>query len=497
MILSVITASYLFNFGFPNINTAEPQEKKPNIIVIVGEGAGWPSTSVAMDGNMRNAKQPSALTPNLAKLAEQGMRMSAFYASCPRCTPSRASYFTGVSPAKLHMTYVSEGGRQRRGGATGVQEDVGDNTKLIPPSPNMELPPEILTTAGALKLANYSSAHFGKWHVGRKAPTLKGFDEDDGANTNAGPGNNRTPNPGEGKLITDRGLAFIEKCVKAGKPFYLHVDHYGGGSEAEVTSESYKLVSGLYSGLREKQLAQVGIVHDVDAQSGRIMAKLDELGISNNTYVLYTTDHGDSGGNANLPLSMGKGSVQEGGVRIPFIVRGPGIKPGSQSDVRAFGWDLTPTFTELAGVTTPKQVEGGSLLSVWRGGSNVSRPVMELVIHFPHYDLSNGGPASAIFDGNFKLIRSYETGKSYLYNLAVDSAERNDLANSKPEKVAELEKRLDAYLKSVEAQMPTINPNYKPGSDFGATKRTGGGGKGGSRGRNGGGKNGGTTGGDF
>jgi len=124
MILSVITASYLFNFGFPNINTAEPQGKKPNIIVIVGEGAGWPSTSVAMDGNLRNAKQPSALTPNLAKLAEQGMRMSAFYASCPRCTPSRASYFTGVSPAKLHMTYVSEGGRQRRGGATGVQDGI-------------------------------------------------------------------------------------------------------------------------------------------------------------------------------------------------------------------------------------------------------------------------------------------------------------------------------------------------------------------------------------
>jgi len=158
---------------------SSPTPTPSNFVVIVGEGCGWSGTSIAMDGDHPEACAHKSLTPNLKKLQEQGMRASTFYASSPRCTPSRASIFTGVSPAALKMTYVNEGGSNRR------EEGEGSaNTRLLPPHPSMELPAEAKTVAQWLKPAGYRSAHFGKWHVGRTTPTRLGFDADDGANTN-------------------------------------------------------------------------------------------------------------------------------------------------------------------------------------------------------------------------------------------------------------------------------------------------------------------------
>lgn len=450
-----------------------PASGPPNFVVIVGEGCGWSGTSVAMDHDHADACADASLTPNLKKLQEQGQRSSAFYASSPRCTPSRASLFTGVSPAVLKMTYVSESGSNRR-----EESEASSNTRLLPPHPSMELPADVKTVAQLLKPAGYMSAHFGKWHVGRSAPGKVGFDADDGANTNSGPNRNAQPNPEEGIAITDRGIAFIEEQVKSKKPFYLHLSHYGGGTEEEVTPEALATVKKL--GGREgraKELALKGVVADVDRQIGRLLAKLDELGIAENTYVMFTTDHGTQGHNANPPLTGGKGSLLEGGVRVPFLVRGPGIKPGSQSDVRGISWDIVPTVLELAGVKREgkDRIEGGSLVATWKGEENakVSRPNEFIVMHFPHYDLDNGGPMTSIYSGPYKLLRVYETGKDSLYDVDKDLREANDLSTKEPEKLKELVALMEGYLKTVGAQMATKNEAFDPNAPAPEPRRGG------------------------
>ena len=457
---------------------------KPNFVFILGEGHGWSSTSVDMDGKYPPSDRVG-LTPNLEQLANDGMRFSDFYATCPRCTPSRASFLTGISPAKLHMTYVNEGGvgkREQDGGKGVGEKNAGTDAeaqkyplmKLIAPTPDMELPDGVKTTGDVMRAAGYATAHFGKWHAGRVDPMKHGFDISDGANTNQGPDRGEAPNPKQSSMITDRGIAFMREQVKAGKPFFLQMSHYGCGSEAEATPESFAETAQLLPKLTGKSLASAAGVRDMDKAVGRVRAALKELGISDNTYIYFSTDHGTPGGGtgrgvgANAPLTGSKGSVSEGGIRVPFIISGPGIQAGAISSVRASGMDVLPTMIDLAGSPLAKSftpdaklvVEGGSLKPVLKnsGAGNVSRPNDAIVIHFPHYDLNNGGPASAIFDGDLKLIRHYDTGKVTLFDIVKDPSESKDLSAEMPEKVNSLQARLDAYLKAVDAQMPTTAP---------------------------------------
>jgi arylsulfatase A-like enzyme len=173
-------------------------------------------------------------------------------------------------------------------------------------------------------------------------------------------------------------------------------------------------------------------------------------------------DHGAAGRNANAPLQGGKGSVLEGGLRVPFLVRGPGVAAKVCSHVRASTADVLPTVAELAGITKwPAAVEGGSLAAVLRGRGvgRVSRPREELVVHFPHYDLGNA-PASAIYLDDHKLVRCYEDGSTLLFDIGRDPEERRDLAADEPKLVADLVRRLDAYLKAIDAAMPRPNPAF-------------------------------------
>lgn len=207
------------------------------------------------------------------------------------------------------------------------------------------------------------------------------------------------------------------------------------------------------------------MAEDVDINIGLLLKKLDELGLAANTFVIYTTDHGTPG-RGNGPLNNGKGSLHEGGIRVPFIIRGPGVKAGVCSHTRVASIDLLPTIAELANVKTPlpSSIEGGSLAAVLRGDGKaaVKRLREEMVFHFPHYDLDNDGPATVLFLGNLKAYKSYESGELRLYDLAKDLGERNDLAKQMPDRAAELEKRINDYLKAINAQMPTANPNYDP-----------------------------------
>lgn len=439
--------------------------ERPNFVVFVleGTGAGWTSTSVAMDDRWPEAKGSPALTPNMQRLADTGMRFSDFYVSAPRCTPARASLLAGMSAAKLGMTYVNEGGGDKRGGRAGSEGSVQAAVqKLIPPTCSTELPAEITTVAELVRDAGYATAHFGKWHVGRQRPSAHGFDLDDGANSNRGPGGNDKPNPEEGLAITDRSLAFMERQTAAKRPFYVQISHYGGGSEDESLPETRQALAAELRGVRGKSAWQLAILRDVDDQIGRLLRALDETKLADSTYVFVVFDHGASGRNANAPLQGGKGSVLEGGVRVPFLVRGPGIEGKVCSHVRASTADLLPTVADLAGIAEwPAAVEGGSLVPVLRGRGvgRVLRPLEELVLHFPHYDLGSA-PASAIYVDDYKLVRFYEDGGIKLFDLGRDPEERRDLSGSEPERVAELSQRLDAYLKSIRAGMPRPNPAY-------------------------------------
>ena len=430
-------------------------EGPPNFIVILGEGHGWSSTSVQMDDRVPESKSSTVRTPNLEKLAQAGMRFSNYYAPSPRCTPTRASLFTGKSPAQLHMTFVGEGKKD---------EGSNQNGKVNAPVALMELPLAETTIAELLKSAGYATAHFGKWHVGRTSPSQHGFDESDGPTSNGGPGNVDNPHPKELIGMTDRGIDFLSRQAKAGKPFYLQLSHYASRDGTDATPESIEKVKSWNLNLQDRDLGNAATFLDLDDAFGRLMAKLDELGLVRNTYVIFTTDHGTPG--KNSPLAGGKGTVSEGGLRVPFIVRGPGIQPGTFSHVRVFGEDLLPTVADLAKIHTPmaKDIEGGSLTDLLShaGKGIVKRSHEDFVVHFPHYDKDAAGPASTILSGDFKLIRVYETGELHLYHLAIDPGERRDLAKDQPDKATELDKRLSDYLASVNAQMPTPNTAYDP-----------------------------------
>jgi arylsulfatase A len=248
-------------------------ETRPNFVVILGEGQGWSSTSVPMDDSVPSSRSDSVRTPNLERLAKEGMRFANFYAPSPRCTPSRAALFTGKSPAQLHMTFVGEG----------KGDDVFNaDRKVVPPHCLRELPAAEMTIGELLKPAGYATAHFGKWHVGHISPARHGFDETDGANSNRGPENEENPNPKQAYAITEKGTAFMTRQAKAGKPFYLQLSHYGRHNDPTTPTI-------------------------VDTTIGTILKKLDELGITGSTYIIYTTDHGTPG--RNPPLTGGKGTV--------------------------------------------------------------------------------------------------------------------------------------------------------------------------------------------
>ena len=439
---------------------------QPNFVFIQGEGQGWNSTSVRMNPEVPESRSDYFQTPNLERLAGGGMRFANYYAPSPRCTPSRAAYFTGKSPAKLGMTFVSLRS--------------GPNVKLVEPQPTLEMPLEETTIAEILRDSGYATAHFGKWHVGRASPAEHGFEETDGANSNGGPENVGSPNPKQAYGISERGLRFIHSRARAGKPFYIQISHYPGRSATDARDSTNKLVSGWPAsrGRSERDTGAASVIYDMDITVGMVLDKLDELGISEDTYVFYTTDHGTPGSRSNQPLALGKGTVREGGLRVPLFFRGPGIEPGSVSHVRATGMDLVPTVADLAGVADklPQDVEGGSLTAVLTndGHGTVSRPREEIVFHFPHYDSDPLGPASAMLAGDYKLIRFYEEpGRLRLFNILDDPYERNDLSDTMPEQVVALEGMLDAYLDSIAAGLPRINANFDPNQKVSRSERGG------------------------
>jgi len=456
---------------------ARADVNQPNFLVIMGEAQGWASMSVPQDDRNSEGSTSSFIkTPNLDSIAQHGIRFSDFYASSPRCTPTRAALFTGRNPARLHMTFVGES--KKEGG-------VNPGDRVIAPETTTQLPAGIETIGSLLKKSGYATAHFGKWHVGRDNPREHGFDENDGPNSNGGPDNVDEPNPKQCYGTAKLGMDFMTRQVKARKPFYLQISHYPGKQPESATPEMIESVKRrLGNRLDIMRIGQAAGNEEIDKTIGLVLAKLKELDALANTYIIYTADHGAQGRNANGALTNGKGTVWEGGLRVPLLVAGPGIKAGQFSHVRASTVDVLPTIMELAGVpasTLPIDLDGVSLVGVLKTDSNTppKRAHEELVVHFPHYDKDEIGPASAIIYQNWKMIRVFETEKRLLFDLTKDIGEQSDLAQANPNIVLALDNRMMNYLRSIEAGMPKPNPDYVEGGEKSGDRKGGKGGKGG------------------
>ncbi|MCP4442643.1 MAG: sulfatase-like hydrolase/transferase [Aureispira sp.] len=429
--------------------------QSPNVVFILIDDQGWNGTSAQMDSARTDSKSDYYQTPRLAQLAQTGMTFSQAYAPGPKCSPSRNSIQTGLTTANSKFTSTSS---------------IVDSTKiLLEPSSNIHIDNNNLTFPELVKQSNpnYYTAHYGKWHLGSQGPAAHGFDRGDG-NTS-----NNTGTQGEGvqvdpKLmyaITDSALAFIQDAKTANRPFFVQLSHYAVHSPSELQQATYNTIATRPIGAVHNDTLFGGMTEDVDHVVGNFLDSLTAWGLDTNTYVVYMSDNGASAGiSKNTPLSRGKLFLDEGGIRVPLIFRGPNIPVNSYSDVPVVGYDLYPTFVELMlGNTSavPSTVEGVSLKNVALGTSTAVSRNTSLIFHSPHYDLnSNKRPESAIRKGDYKFMVDYELGEFYLFNLKTDLEESNDLKGSLPQLTDSLCLELRDYLKISSAQMPTLNPAH-------------------------------------
>ncbi len=428
---------------------------QPNIIFILTDDMSWTGTSVQIDEQVAASKSDFYQTPNIEKLASQAMSFSAAYAPGPMCTPSRAGILTGKTPAELHMT-TPGGGRAQ------------SYQKLLSADFVRDLPTTKITIAEALKTQGYVTAHLGKWHLGRSNPGDHGFDVHDGATQNTSNGTDDNPKDVFG--ITDRAIDFMEEQAEAGKPFYLQLSHYAVHTPIESLEISRKKFQALEPGDRHHSVEYAAMTWDLDTSIGTLLNKIDELGLTKNTYVVLMSDNGGPGNrrqSQNLPLAGGKGSLYEGGIRVPLMVRGPGIEAGSFCRESVTGCDLLPTFCEWAKVPNQEKIEGTSLAPLLAGkDSDFQRSEKALLFHYPHYGLGPiQKPQSAIIAGEYKLIRDLESGDLQLFDLKNDLTESTNIAKKNPEKTEQLATLLDQRLAEVDAQMPTENPDYDPSKE--------------------------------
>lgn len=422
---------------------------RPNIAFMLADDQGWSGLSVAMHPSVVESKGEIFQTPNLERLAAQGMRFSSAYSPAPVCSPTRISLMTGKSPAALHWTKAAP-------------PEAGH--KLTEPRNVKSIGRGEVTIGDLLRKAGYATAHYGKWHINGGGPQQHGFDESDGDTGNENAFQFTDPNPVDIFGMAERAAAFMEKSVQAKKPFYIQLSWNALHAAENANRSTIAKYEQKQSGNNRKQVLTAAITEDLDTGVGRVLEAIDRLGLSGNTYVIYTSDNG-AGGGGKKTLKGGKGDVFEGGIRVPLIVRGPGIKPNTWCHVPVVGFDFLPTFCEWAGVdrdSLPPAVEGGSIapLLTHDGAGDVNRPREELVFHFPHYQ--GDTPHSAIRLGNLKLLHFYEDGHDELYDLSQDLSERKNLSGQRPAETSQLRDRLEQYLVAVNAQLPTPNADFNP-----------------------------------
>jgi arylsulfatase A len=450
---------------------------RPNIVLILVDDMGW--RDLTCYGSTFYE------TPHIDRLASQGMRFTDAYAACSVCSPTRASVLTGQYPARLHLTdYLS--GRPPQ------------NAKLQVPDWTPYLTRDTQTIAGALQSANYRSALIGKWHLGGSRefgappeaedslPEHRGFDVNIAGShygqppdyffpyERSGPAGTpyRLPNlngGNEGEYLNDRLTQEAERFIDESKdrPFFLYLPHYAVHTSIGNRLQAKPKTIARYQAKADPKAPQrnavyAAMIESLDENVGRLLKKLDDLHIADRTIVIFTSDNGGYyQATSQVPLRGAKSEAYEGGIRVPFIVRWPGVAPAaSVSATPITSADIFPTCCAAAGVqaSSESKIDGLSLLPVLKQTGEFHRDA--LFWHYPHYN-DRTTPHGIVRQGDFKLIEYFENGRLELYDLKNDLGEKENLAAAQPDRARTMQQLLADWRQKVGAQMPTPKPAAK------------------------------------
>jgi len=454
---------FLILFLLAQISQAQNVAESPNFIFILADDQGWNGTSVRMIENNDLSKSDFYETPNIERIANNGVVFSNAYASAPVCAPSRYSIQFGQTPARLKMIRV------------------GMNTEHINHQEKISIPRELKKIN-----SNYKTAHFGKWGMD-STPEAVGYDVSDGATKNVDGvfnynsnklqwSNNEADDPKKIFSITQRAINFIEENNKKNKPFFLQISHYAIHSDILARGTSYKKFNSKKTGKIHDNLGLAAMTFDLDESIGLILDKLEELNLEN-TYLIYSSDNGSVpiitprkyyNESYNYPLSRGKWDATEGGIRVPFIVMGPRVNKTRYSETPISFSDLLPTIIEIAGNKRLKnnELDGGSFKDILnQQNKTVKRKTEGIVFHVPYENkIALERAHSAIIIDSLKLIKYHDNNEINLFDVKNDLSESIDLSKVfsnekliKTKTAIRFEKLLDEYLSEVKA------PKWQPG----------------------------------
>ncbi|MBN1126055.1 MAG: sulfatase [Sedimentisphaerales bacterium] len=477
-------AAFTVSAFLPDLCKAS-EKRKPNVILILVDDMGW--TDAACYGSQYY------LTPNIDRLCREGIKFTDAYAASAVCSPTRAALMTGRYPARLGITdwIIS---RFQGGTIPADKKNPGGydfagrpDMPLLTPRNALWMELEEITIPEAIKPAGYVSCHIGKWHLGADDwyPDKQGFDINIGGcdfgqpptyydpyhRRSQGSISTLTPRK-EGEYLTDReadeAVDFIQRHKD--QPFFLYLAHYAVHTPLQAREnlfEKYKT----RKTTNQKNPIYAAMIESVDMALGKVLDVLDRLGLSGDTMIIFTSDNGGLAGRgpwaatSNLPLRQGKGYPYEGGIRVPLIIRWTGkIRAGFISSEPVTSIDFLPTVCQVASVDIPKDrpIDGESLVPLLTQKGSLQRDA--LFWHFPHYRGNDVVPYSIIRQGDWKLIKHYQGKQFELFNLQQDLSEKKDLSEKMPEKVKQLDSRLQAWLQSIGAKIPKRNPLYMPSS---------------------------------
>ena len=480
---------------FASVHCSEKESKpKPNVIFILLDDFGY------SDLGCYGSKFYES--PNIDRLAREGVRFTDAYAACPVSSPTRASIMTGRYPVNTGITDWIPGRQATNSGSP--------TDKLVALPFNLNLRHEEVTIAEVLRKNGYSTMISGKWHLGETEeywPENQGFDVNKGGFSKGSPvrnkdangyfspyGNPRLEDGPEGEYLTDRltdeAMRFMEN--KRDKPFFIYLSYYAVHNPMQAKEEHIrKFTSKAESmGLSDKEAftrdrdwirpsmsnnfkeriiqsypVYAAMIYSVDENIGKLLGKLEELGIEKNTIVIFTSDNGglatsEGSPTCNTPLRAGKGWLYEGGIRVPLIIRYPGkSKPGTLIHTPVSSIDYFPTILEMTGSAASEyKTDGISFIGLFKKDKIPERP---LFWHYPHYSNQGVEPGSAVRLGRYKLIDNFEREKQELYDLENDISETNDISRSNPEKTKELFDLLKKWREATNARMMESNPNWK------------------------------------
>jgi len=463
--VEIMVFGFLTATGFNVIAQERSTPTKPNIIFILADDLGW--KDLACYGNPFNE------TPNLDKLAKDGIRFTQAYAACPVCSPTRASIMTGKYPARLQLTNFIGGMR------------TDPLSPVLPASFKPYLEARETTLPELLKQKGYSTGMIGKWHLGDQdsvAPWNQGFDYSrmigknglDYYNYSIYIDSYQKEFTDHGtEYMTDKLTGYAVDFIKQNKqnPFFLYMAY--SAPHVMIVPRADKLSKYFikYQNSGEKYNPNyAAMLESMDDGIGAIFQTLKENGLLENTLIIFTSDNGGLGldelgpiPTSNAPLRKWKGHIYEGGTRVPAMASWPGkIAAGTVSDTYFSSIDYLPTLCELTGITAiPEDVDGQSVLPMLLNPVVQNNQTRPLFWHYPHFSNQLGRPAGSVRIGDFKLVELYESGKLELYNLKEDISESNDLSGKMKGKTTEMQHQLIEWRKKMNAQMPTANPEYK------------------------------------